>query len=231
MKCVHCCYENNNFLFCGGCGRPLLKKAGEKFSKLPEESTKFLDEVINTIERSFYSEEIVQNTLDVKTNIINISDISKESGILIIDRYQWKETEKRTKIASFYSELVLSYFLSSIMTGVVFFTGLSGIEITIKLFVVCFFLVSFLQWFIIPFIAGSTVIAFSNYNCGLFADLNKSVRGKSSTLFILFIFMSLYLFIPFTIIDLVLTRYIKSYIPAALKIAGVDYLEKTGGEK
>jgi len=28
-----------------------------------------------------------------------------------------------------------------------------------------------------------------------------------------------------------MARYIKSYIPAALKIAGVDYLEKTGGEK
>jgi len=231
MKCVHCSYENNNFSFCEGCGRPLLKRAGEKFSKLPEESTKFLDEVINTIERSFFSEEIVQNTLDVKTSIINISDISRESGILIIDRSQWKETEKKKKSASFYGEIILSYFLSLIMSGITFFAGLSGIEILVKLFVTCFFLVSFLQWFIIPFLTGSTVIAFSNYKCGLFIDKYVSVRGKSSVLFILFIFMSLYLFIPFTIIDLVMARYIKSYIPAALKIAGVDYLEKTGGEK
>lgn len=229
MKCSHCDYVNTNYSFCAGCGRELALKEKAPFVKLPDSSTKFLTEVIKTIEKIFSPDEMMNATLDMDTQMINMSDISKESGIFIIDDSQWKEVDAKVRLNSFFGETAVAYILSLILVLTGAILGPSGAEMTFKLFFTCYIFVSFLQWFIFPYLTGSTVTAFAGYRCSLFVDKKLSVRGKAGLLLILSIFMVLYSFVPFFLIEYVVASKIKCYVPVALKITGIDYLENIGG--
>ncbi|HSW60836.1 MAG TPA: hypothetical protein VLJ60_08560, partial [bacterium] len=165
------------------------------------------------------------------TQIINMSEISKESGIFIIDDSQWKDVEGKIKLSCFFGETALAYILSFILSVIGIFLGSAGFEMTFKLFFTCYILVSFLQWFIVPYLTGSTVVAFAGHRCGLFVDRKSSVRGRPGLLLMLSLFMSLHSLIPFFLIEYLLAAKIKSYVPVALKITGIDYLKHVGGDK
>ena len=231
INCPHCGYDNNNYFFCAGCGRSIPVKKKSVFNKLPESSTKFLEEAVNTIERVFYIDNSIHTTLDMNTQIINMSEISKESGIFIIDDAQWKDVEGKVKLACFFGETALAYILSLILSLIGVFIGSIGLEMTFKLFFTCYILVSFLQWFIVPYLTGSTVVAFAGHRCGLFIERKFSVRDHPAVLLIMALFMSLHSFVPFFLIEYLLAAKIKSYVPVALKITGIDYLRKIGGDQ
>jgi len=231
ISCPHCGFENNNYFFCAGCGRGIPVKKKSVFTKLPESSTRFLEEAVNTIERVFYTDNSIHTTLDMNTQLINMSEISKESGIFIIDDAQWKDVEGKIKLSCFFGETALAYILSFVLSLIGVMLGSAGIEMTFKLFFTCYILVSFLQWFIFPYISGSTVVAFAGHRCGLFVDRKFSVRGRPGLLLILSLFMFLHSFVPFFLIEYLLAAKIKSYVPVALKITGIDYLKKIGGDQ
>jgi hypothetical protein len=231
ISCSHCGFENNNYFFCAGCGKTLTVRKKNVFSRLPESSTRFLEEVVNTIEKVFYVDNSIHTTLDMNTQIINMSEISKESGIFIIDDSQWKDVEGKIKLSCFFGETALAYILSFILSVIGIFLGSAGFEMTFKLFFTCYILVSFLQWFIVPYLTGSTVVAFAGHRCGLFVDRKSSVRGRPGLLLMLSLFMSLHSLIPFFLIEYLLAAKIKSYVPVALKITGIDYLKHVGGDK
>lgn len=232
ISCPHCGYDNNNYFFCAGCGRSIPQaKQSKIFSRLPESSTRFLEEVVNTIEKVFYVDNSIHTTLDMNTQIINMSEISKESGIFIIDDAQWKDVEGKIKLSCFFGETALAYILSFVLSIIGVVLGSAGLEMTFKLFFTCYILVSFLQWFIFPYMSGSTVVAFAGHRCGLFVDRKFSVRGRPGLLLILALFMSLHSFFPFFLFEYLLAAKIKSYVPLALKITGIDYLKKIGGDQ
>ncbi|HSW61418.1 MAG TPA: hypothetical protein VLJ60_11495, partial [bacterium] len=64
ISCSHCGFENNNYFFCAGCGKTLTVRKKNVFSRLPESSTRFLEEVVNTIEKVFYVDNSIHTTLD-----------------------------------------------------------------------------------------------------------------------------------------------------------------------
>jgi len=229
IKCSHCDYLNNNYNFCAGCGKEIHIKKKSAFAKLPEGSRRFIDEVVRTIDKVFYPDETIHTTLDMNTQIINMSEISMESGIFIIDDSQWKEADKKAKLNSFFGEISLAYILSLVLSGIGFMLGSSNPEMIFKLFFVCYIFVSFLLWFIFPYLAGTTVTAFAGYRCALFVDRKMSVRGRTTVLLTLSIFMFLHSFLPFFLIEYLLASKIKSYVPVAFKITGIDYLQKFGG--
>lgn len=229
IRCNHCEFENNNYKYCSACGRELVLKKRNSFVKLPEGSAKFLVEVVNTIERVFYPEDITAPNIEIKNSAISMTEIARESGIFIIDNNQWKDVDKKTKTSCFYAEISITYILSLILAGIGFFAGSTGIDMTLKMFFTCFIFISFLLWFIFPYIAGSTVFAFSKFRCGLFVEKKQSVSGKPLLLLILFMFVMVYSFLPFFLFEYMLSSKLGNYTPAALKITGIDYLEKIGG--
>ncbi|MGI6395299.1 MAG: hypothetical protein ACOX2F_11335 [bacterium] len=230
-QCPHCEFEGNNFFYCAGCGREIQIEKQQVFSKLPENSTKFLSEAVKTIEEVFCANSDIEATLDMDTQIISMSEISKESGIFIVDNAQWEEAEGNVKLNCFFGETALSYAFSIALTLISVFAGLTGTEMIFKLFFTCYILASFLQWFVFPFFAGTTVAAFAGYGCGLFIEQKSSVKGHSVLLLTLTLFMSLYSLFPFFFLEYFLASKIKNYVPVALKITGVDYLKKIGGNK
>lgn len=228
--CSHCGFYNTNYRYCGGCGRKLTEKVEKKFSKLPEGSTVFISEVVNTIERVFRSQEVVTPRLENTDRGISFSEIGKESGILYIDGDQWKEPERKEKRSAFFGDIALTYILSSLLVGGAFYLIPFGPALMIKIFYACYIFITMFLWFIFPLVTGSTPISFIVADLSFFRD-KKPLRGKFFTLFTLSILMMLYSFFPLFIIEYLLMSLMKDYMPLVPKAMGIRYLKKTGGQK
>ena len=226
--CGHCGFHNTNYRYCGGCGRKLIDKAEKTFTKLPEGSTVFVNEVVNTIERVFRSQEIVTPSLENSEPGISFTEIGKESGILYIDGDQWIKPEGNEKRTAFFGDVVLTYFLSAILAASAFYLVPMSMVLTVKIFYACYIFITTFLWFIFPLVTGSTAVSFISGNLAFFKE-NKPVKGKFFTLLTLSILIILYAFFPLFFIEYLLMSFMKDYIPLALKVTGIGYLKKTGG--
>ena len=229
VTCRHCGYINNNHFFCSGCGRELKFESKPEFEKLPENSTIFLNEVKKTIDRLFHEETAIQS-LEVTKVGLSISDIARESGVMIIDGGQWKEPDRKVRISCFYADISLTYILSLALSILAAVVGSAGSEILMKMFFSSYIFCAFMLWFIFPFISGLTAFSFIGYRCGIFKDGQVSVRGNVTALMMLFVVVVFYSFPPFFLIEYIVATRFEKYVPAAQKAAGVDYLLKIGGE-
>jgi|GEM_PF-2907450 len=228
--CRHCGFHNTNDRYCGGCGRKLVDEVQKKFAKLPEGSTVFISEVINTIERVFRSQEIVTPSLENSQPGISFSEIAKESGILYIDGDQWVKPKGHEKRTAFFGDVVLTYFLSMILAVAVFYVIPMNTILAIKIFYACYIFITILLWFIFPLVTGSAAVSLISGDLSFFKD-SRSVRGKFFTLLVLALFMVLYSFFPLFLIEYLTMSLMKDYMPLALKVAGISYLKKTGGQQ
>lgn len=228
--CKYCGYINNNYFICSGCGRELRQAKKEKFEKLPESSTIFLNEVKKSIDKVFSQKGGMTPSIEFNSSGLSISDISKESGILLIDNSQWHETDSGTKKTCFYGEILTTYILSLFLSLTAAFAISAGVTIFLKLFFASYILIAILLWFIFPFMFGVTAFAFVSHGCGLFKDSANSVKNSTVTLLVLFVMVMFYSFLPVFLIEYFLASKFSSYIPVAMKVAGVDYLMKTGGD-
>jgi len=227
--CTHCGFHNTNFRYCGGCGRKLVDKVQKKFAKLPEGSTVFIKEVVNTIERVFRSQEVVTPSLEHSEPGISFSEIAKETGILYIDGEQWIKVEKQDKKKAFFFDVLLTYLLSVVLVVAASFVVPVNPILGVKIFYSCYIFINMLIWFIFPLATGSSVVAFLGKDLSIFRDEKMPVKGKVFTLLTFSVLMMLYSFIPLLLIEYLLMSGIKNYTPLVFKVAGVDYLRNTGG--
>ncbi len=230
--CDHCGFHNTNLRYCGGCGRKLAEKIEKKFSKLPEGSTVFINEVVNTIERVFRSQEIVTPILENSETVVSVSfsEIGKESGILYIDGDQWIKPDKHDKRSAFFGDIALTYLLSAILVAVAFYLIPVKPMLAIKIFYSCYIFITLFLWLIFPLVTGSTAVSFISEGLSFFKE-NRTVKGKFFTLLTLSILMMLYSFFPLFFLEYLLMSLMKDYMPLALKVSGISYLKKTGGQQ
>lgn len=228
IVCRRCKYENNNYQYCCGCGRRLSSESEEKFEKLPEESPRFLDEVIDIIEaKSALSDFDLKQT--PRRYVIDLKDISKSEGILLIGNEQWKTVGDKEKGKNFLSEFILIYFLTFFTLMVSVAAGIDKFEMILKCYTVSFLLISFVFLFLLPYFFGFTIVAFLYGKYALCTKSHEFIRGRAKELFLLFIFSaipSLFIF-PF-LFSIISLKVSKRYFPLALKMSEIDYLEKIG---
>ncbi len=229
MKCSHCSLLNNNYRYCEGCGRPLTREQKKKYEKLPENSTKFLDEAVAAVESIFFSESVGEAQLEISSSALNLHDIVKSSGIMIIDDKQWEKVKASECRKIFFNDVFLTIILSAVFAGSsMIVSGLTLLAFS-KLWVLAHIFISFFLWVIFPFLTGSTFSALMLFRSGLFSD-NKSVKGSLQSLVILFLFLQLYIFLPILLMEYLLTIKKMDYIPFILRVSGVDFLIRTGGD-
>lgn len=228
--CTHCGFHNTNYRYCGGCGRKLTEKIEKKFSKLPEGSTVFINEVVNTIERVFSSQEVVTPSFENSEPGISLSEIGKESGILYIDKNQWVKPDSKEKRASFFSDVGLIYVLCGLVVAGAFYLIPMTPVLGVKIFYACYIFTTLFFWLLFPLATGSTPVSFATSDLAIFKE-NKAVKGKFFTLLSLSILIVLYSFVPLFFIEYLLMTIIKGYMPLALKVSGISYLKKTGGKQ
>lgn len=228
--CGHCGYLNNNYFYCSGCGLELKKSAQKGFEKLPENSTVFLHEVKRTIDKMFPSQTTGAPSIQINKTGLSIFEISKESGVFLIDNSQWKDVDHKMKVNCFYSDISLTYILSLLLSIIAAYGSSAGSMIFLKIFFASYILSAFLLWFVFPFMTGVSAFSFLGYKCGMFKDSSTSVKGSVATLLVLFIIVMFYSFAPFFLIEYLVASKSDKYVPAAIKAAGVDYFLKIGGE-
>jgi len=231
MECSHCKYLSNNYRFCEGCGREIEKPVITKFEELPEGSTRFLDEAVKAVEKIFFPDNSIESArIDIGAATLNIHEIVKVSGIYIIDDMQWQSIGNDEKKGCFFKDVFLLVGLSFIFVAVAALISAFSLPAILKFWISGFIFISFTLWFIFPFLSGATVFSISKYRSGLFTDNKYSVKGTVYPLILLFLFMQLYIFLPFLIVEYLISVKKPEYIPFAIKVAGVDFLMRTGGD-
>jgi len=197
MKCGHCYKINNNYRYCEGCGRELVAVTVEKYEPLPEGSTKFLEEAVFAVESIFFPENVTSRQLDISSTALNLNEIVKDAGIYIIDEMQWQDIGDSEKKRCFFSDVFLTFVLSLIFVSIATAVSAFSFLTFFKLWISGFIFVSFVLWVIFPFLTGATVFSLSVFKTGLFRDKNNSVKGSMYPLILLFLFVQLYVFLPF----------------------------------
>jgi hypothetical protein len=229
MKCVHCTLDNNNYRFCEGCGRPLVFVKKEKCKELPDYSTKFLDEAVRAVESIFCAQGVQTANIDINSTALNLHEIAKDNGILIIDNMQWEKMKNESKKKVFFNDnLLCILFCTIFVTGSMAVSSFSFLSL-IKFWISGYIFISFFLWVIFPFLTGATVSTLSLFRAGLFSD-NKSLKGNLSSLIILFIFIQLYIFPPILLIEYIAFIKNPGYVPFIIRISGIDFLMRTGGD-
>ncbi|MBR4489680.1 hypothetical protein IKP13_03505 [bacterium] len=223
--CPHCKSTNNNFYYCKGCGRKIpenSKPAARKESASP----RFIEEVIDIIERNLDYTDITISA-PASNFGINLSEISKDEGILIIGGEQWQETDPAQQCSCFFGEIICTYLISAIITMVGFIAGADGIEMIFQLYASAFLVLSLITWFIVPYFTGFSPVSSLLYNCSMFTLENESAKNKAKNLFMMFLFSSIpSLFVLPFFYSLLKSRFSENYLPPAFSSSEIRYLEK-----
>lgn len=223
--CPHCKSENNNFYYCKGCGRKISfnsKPEVRKESPAPD----FIEEVIDIIESNFISSDI---TMTAVANIgsINLGEISKEEGIILVGNEQLREISPKQQCSCFFGELICIYIISSIITMIGFIAGAKGFEMIFQLYASVFLVLSLIVWFIVPYFSGFSPVSSVLYNCAMFTAKDESVQNMTKNLFTMFLFSSIpYIFVLPFFYSLLKSRFSEKYEPLAFSISEIKYLEK-----
>ena len=223
--CPHCKSTNNNFYYCKGCGRKIASNTKPAVRK-ESSSPRFIEEVIDIIERNFDYSDITISA-PASTFGINLGEISKDEGILIIGSGQWQEIPPKQQCGCFFGELTCIYLISAIITMVGFIAGADGLEMIFQLYASVFLVLSLIVWFIVPYFSGFSPVASILYNCSMFTSENESTKNKAKNLFTMFLFSSIpYLFVLPFFYSLLKSRLSESYVPLAFSSSEIKYLEK-----
>ena len=228
--CPHCKSENNNFYYCKGCGRKFVITE-KKSEKEKGTSTDFISEVIDIIEKksnpsSFY-EAVHSNTLE-----INLEEISKDEGILLIDGEQWTEITPKRRNSCFLWEIFFIYILSAMVSMATYIAGANEIVMIFQLYASAFLMFSFLAWFLIPYFLGFSPVASVIYHCSMFNLKNKPVKNRLSNLFNMFIFSAIpYIFVFPFLYSAIRSKFSENYKPLSFSLSEIKYLEKVQSKR
>jgi len=227
--CPHCKSENNNFYYCHGCGRRI------PFSSKPKErkkssSSDFIEEVIDIIESKFISDVTVTTIANIGT--ISLDEISKEEGIILVGNDQWQEIPRKQQCACFFGEIFCISMISAIITMIGFIAGANDAKMVFQLYASAFLLLSFTEWFLVPYFSGFSLVSSLLYNCSMFTYGDENMKNKTKNLLMIFLFASIpcIFVVPF-LYSLLKSRFSESYIPLALSISEIKYLKKISSGK
>ncbi len=230
LKCLSCNFISNNYRFCEGCGRKLDFSFDKKSTELNEDSSRFLEESILAVESIFYTENVQSHQLEIGHTSLDLTSIAKDTGIYIIEGMQWQNINPEIKNRCFFSDILLTLTLSLLFVSGTFAVVPFSAVTFFKLWVSGFIFVSFILWVIFPFLTGATVFSILTLKAGLFKDNTDLLKGNLGSLFFLFLFVQLYIFLPFLLLEVIMSVKNKGYVPLAMKIAGVDFLMRVGGD-
>ena len=187
--CPHCKSENNNFYYCKGCGRkipPVSKPEERKKSS----SSDFIEEVIDIIESKFLSSDVTVTTIS-HIGSISLDEISKEEGIILLGNEQWQEIPRRQQCACFFGEIVSIYMMSAIITMIGFIAGANDFRMVFQLYASAFLLLSFTEWFLVPYFSGFSLVSLLLYNCSMFTYGDENMKNKTQNLLTMFLLASI----------------------------------------
>ena len=223
--CPHCKSENNNFYYCKGCGRkiPLTSKQEERKES---SASDFIEEVIDIIESKFISSDFTVTTIS-NIGSISLDEISKEEGITLVGSEQWQKIPDKQQNACFLGEMLSIYIMTAVITMIGFIAGANDIKMIFQLYASAFLLLSFTEWFLVPYFSGFSLVSSLVYNCSMFTYGDENMRNKTQNLLMVFLFAS----IPGIFIFPYFYSFLKSkisdnYKPLALSISEIQYLEK-----
>ena len=228
--CPHCKSENNNFYYCRGCGRkiPFISKQEKRNES---SSSDFIEEVIDIIESKFISSDFTMTNI-ANMGSISLDEISKEEGIILLGNEQWQEIPRRQQCACFFGGMVSIYLMSAIITMIGFIAGANDVKMVFQLYASAFLLLSFTEWFLVPYFSGFSLVSSLLYNCSMFTYRDENMKNKTQNLLMMFLFASIpgIFVVPF-LYSLLKSKLSENYIPLALSISEIKYLKKISSGK
>jgi len=225
-KCLNCGCSNLNSHYCQGCGEALTKEKSF-VSSTPSASVSFLDEVIGTIENIFPEEEKEEDTY-VAQPVFDIAQIVNDQGIHIIDDQRWKNADIKECFFAFSIDMTITILFSAFSAVLALFIANFSILMSIKIYFVIYALLSFVSWFLFPFVLESSPYALSYYNLTIVKGAVKRIKKEYSTFLILWILSLIYAFFPVLIIESVtfLLRKKNRSMPFIFQLIGIKYMKR-----
>ena len=163
IRCHACGAKNNNHSYCRGCGRSLANQPSPSPIER-RQKVNFLNEVVKTIETVYPKETQVEKPL-IKQPSVAMTRLVDPSAIFIVDNERCHKVEgiKNYKAMAMDMGVTTTVPLTFSIGSTILLKG--SAVMGLKIYFVSYFLVSFLIWFVFPYIFESSPMAliFKNY--------------------------------------------------------------------
>ncbi len=222
-RCHSCGAISNNRFYCRGCGRSLeavqVCPAAER-----KREVNFLNEVVKTIE-TVYPEERRTEKIRVQQPSVDMAKLVDSSSIFIVDSERCRRVEGEDNYRAMLLDMGVTVAVPMLFSiGASFILGCSA-AMGLKIYFVSYFLVSFLMWFVFPFIFESSPMALIMRDYTLIKGAVGRLKGDLLVMLILWITSLLYSFLPLLLFEYAVSLlYGKHYFPFMFQVAGVKYV-------
>lgn len=227
IRCSHCGYKNNNAFLCGGCGNELNIEEQIDIRKRPEGSVNFLNEVVDSIDRIFPAVDDIK-PLQAGRVSISMTEMAKESGMLVIDNERWRPIEAETAFRAFLADMFLIIGLSIGTAALSLLLMGTTMFMAVKIYFVVYFFVSFLVWFLFPYLFESSPMALVLYDLTIIKGVVMRMKGDTASFMMLWIMSLLYSFLPVFVIEyIVFLASSEKFQPFIFQLMTIKYIQKT----
>ena len=122
--------------------------------------------------------------------------------------------------------------MSAIITMIGFIAGANDFRMVFQLYASAFLLLSFTEWFLVPYFSGFSLVSLLLYNCSMFTYGDENMKNKTQNLLTMFLLASIpsMFVVPF-LYSLLKSKLSDKYMPLAFSISEIKYLKKISSEK